>query len=208
MSKENLTISKTRAVKIFEAIGFRTANKWDEAHLQKRLVKLEVLVEGTELDEKTQKRVNEVLQAQKEGITVIVIDVEKVESGKQLECDIKAAKKRDVERKVDKRKQTEKKEKNMTEKKKQKTKASKKQKQRIVEKTKKNPGVIMSVLEFVKNQGPISDKEILALLKKRFPDRNPETMERTIPQIPGYLSRKKGINNIKTDDKGRYIFKK
>ena len=50
-SEANLgTVTKNRAIKIFEALGFQTADKWDVERLQKKLVKLSTLVEEAELD--------------------------------------------------------------------------------------------------------------------------------------------------------------
>jgi len=208
--EENLgTITKIRAIKIFEALGFKTADKWDVTRLQKKLGNLNMLVEGTGLDEKNQKKVNEILRAQKNGLKVTVIDVENAERNRQQEREIRDALERGRERAAEKKARAAKNEEKDAVKNVAESVVAKKQATRIAGKKKDgSPGVIMSVLEFVKNQGPISKKEILDLLKKRFPNRNPESMGRTISQIPSYLSRKKSISNIKTDDKGLYIFKK
>lgn len=193
------TITRNRAIKIFEALGFKTANKWDTARLQKKLIKLDVLVGGTELDIKTQKRVGEILGAQKKGRIVTVVDVEKAETNKQLEQDVKDAERREADRKAEKKKQAVRKEKGASKKKTEKTSATKKQ---------KTPGVIMSILEFVKSHGPISEEKILSLLKRRFPDRNPESMGKTIKaQLPNRMSREKSIN-IKVDNKDRFYIGK
>jgi len=193
------TITRNRAIKIFEALGFKTANKWDTARLQKKLIKLDVLVGGTELDIKTQKRVGEILGAQKKGRIVTVVDVEKAETNKQLEQDVKDAERREADRKAEKKKQAVRKEKGASKKKTEKTSATKKQ---------KTPGVIMSILEFVKSHGPISEEKILSLLKRRFPDRNPESMGKTIKaQLPNRMSREKSIN-IKVDNEDRFYIGK
>jgi len=125
------TITRNRAIKIFEALGFKTASKWDTARLQKKLIKLDVLVGGTELDSKTQKRVDEILRAQKKERIVTVVDVEKVETNKQLEQDVKDAKRRETDRKAEKKKQASKKEKKMSKKKTEKTKASQKKTEKM-----------------------------------------------------------------------------
>lgn len=209
-TKENLgTVTKNRAIKIFEALGFKTANKWDTARLQKKLIKLEMLVEGAELDKKNQKRVNEILRAQKKGRKVTVIDVENAAANKQRERDVEEARKREKQRKTEKGKQSVKKEKVEVEKKLKKTAAAKKQEKRIAEKKESaKPGLMMSMYEFIQMHQPISTKKILSLLKKRFPDKNPESMERCIPRYPKCLAESKGINDISQDDKERYIIVK
>lgn len=206
------TVTRNRAIKIFEALGFKTAGKWDAARCQKKVNKLHSLIEGADLDDKTQKRVDAILKQQQDGKVIVkVVDPDNAAADKQADKEVKAAAKREVTRKAEKKDKTKKKEKKASKKAdkgKDSSKAEKKDKSKKAEKKEKKPGVIMSMLEFVRTQGPISEKKILALLKKRFPDKNPESMERTIPQIPGYLVRKKNIDVIGKDDKGRYSIKK
>ena len=133
--EENLgTVTKNRAIKIFEALGFQTADKWDVARLQKKLVKLSTLVDGANLDSKTQKRVNEILRAQKAGRKVAVIDPNDAAADKQREKKVEDAAKREKERKAEKRSKTAKKEKAVVKKKAKEGKAAKKQEKRIAEK--------------------------------------------------------------------------
>lgn len=89
-----------------------------------------------------------------------------------------------------------------------KVKKSKKQvKKEVKKKEPKKPGVIASILEFVEH-GPISKKEILGKLTKRFPDRPAEGMEKTInAQLPNRMSKERGVK-IKVDDKGCFFVKK
>ena len=202
-------VTMSRAIKIFEALGFKTASKWNAIKLQKKLGKLHELVEGVELDPKNLKKVNQILRAQNEGKKIIVVDVDDVVAGKQREQDVKDAQKRAVTREQERKTKTVKKEKAMAKKNAKKKQAKKQAKKAVKAKDeKKKPGVIMSVLEFVKEQAPISERKILSLLKKRFPDKNVESMERTIPRVPNYLAREKGIDVIGKDDKGRLIIKK
>lgn len=133
--EENLgTVTKNRVVKIFEALGFKTSNGWDIARLQKKLAKLSTLVEGTDLDSKTQKRVNEILRAQEAGRRVVVLDPEDATADKQRDKSVKDAAKREKQRKAEKKVKTAKKEKAAAKKKTKKTKAAKKQEKRIAEK--------------------------------------------------------------------------
>lgn len=216
------TVTRNRAVKIFEALGFKTADKWDVTRLQKKLTKLQTLVEGADLDTKTQKRVDEILRVQNKGRNVTVVDPEDAEAGKQRDKSIKGAAKREKEQKAEKEAKADSKAKSAAKKTKikdgsvaqvakvvtkKKAKTTKKESVKVVKKDKR-PGVIMSVLEFVKTHGPVSEKKILSLLKKRFPNRDSGSMGRSIPQIPRYLVRKKNLDVIGKNDKGQYYIKK
>jgi uncharacterized membrane-anchored protein YjiN (DUF445 family) len=73
---------------------------------------------------------------------------------------------------------------------------------------KKGPGVITSILSLVTSSGKkgISKTEILAKLVEMFPDRAEESMEHTISvQLPGRLSKEKGVNVQKTEAGAYYI---
>lgn len=167
-------VSMNRVRKIFLALGFQTAAKWDAARLQKKLLKLKDLVEGAELDKKTQKRVNEILRAQSRGMTVRVIDVD----------DVAADKKR--EQAVNKALSTAKKSKSKT--------------------TKKKPGVVAAIIECLQN-GPITKKDILKKLTKKFPDRPAEGMKRTINVfVPSRLINDKGLA-VRKDKDGKFFIK-
>ena len=68
----------------------------------------------------------------------------------------------------------------------------------------KGPGVIASIQEIITDKGPINKAGILKILVKKFPDREEESMEKTVNvQIPNRMSKEKGIN-IEVDDKGRF----
>ena len=97
------SITKTRAIKIFEALGFKTASQWDAGRLQKKIVKLPELVEGAALDDKTQKRINVVLKALGQGREVTVVDVDDATADKKRGKDVDDAAKRETERKVEKK---------------------------------------------------------------------------------------------------------
>lgn len=201
------SISKTRAMKIFEALGFKTANQWDVPKLEKKVKNLPNLVEGVELNPKMQKRVNAILRAINQGQTVRVVDVIDAPTDAKREQEVKDAGKREAKRKVEKKAKDKKKAKADVKKTVKKAVAKKQAKKAVASKEKKS-GVIMSVLEFVKEGKPISEKQILARLKQRFPDKNPESMERTVPRIPGYLASTKDIDVIGRNDKGLFIIKK
>jgi len=202
-------VTMSRAIKIFEALGFKTASKWNAIRLQKKLGKLHELVEGIELDPKNLKKVNQILRAQSEGKKIVVVDVDDVVADKQREQDVKNAQKRAVTREQERKTKSVKKEKAMA-KKKAKAKQTKKQAKKAVEvkDEKKKPGLMLSMYEFIQTHQPISARKILSLLKKRFPDKNPESMERCIPRYPKCLADSHGITDIGQDDKERYIIVK
>jgi len=94
-------VTKTRAVKIFEALGFKTASQWKLARLQSKFEKLDTLIEGAKLTAKMQRRINTILRGQSRGVKVVVVDVEDVDAGKKREKDVDDAKKRATSRKED-----------------------------------------------------------------------------------------------------------
>jgi len=75
-------------------------------------------------------------------------------------------------------------------------------------KTVGGPGVIASIVEFLKQgtaKKPMSKDKMCEMLAERFPDRSAESMMRTINvQVPNRLKADKGLTVIKTD-KGYYI---
>ena len=104
-SKEKFSgsITKTRAIKIFEALGFKTACNWDVSKLQKKIENLPNLVEGAKLDDKTQKRINVVLKALKDGRKVAVVDVEDAAADKKRGKAVEDAAQRESGRKAEKK---------------------------------------------------------------------------------------------------------
>lgn len=127
-------VSLTRARMIYEALGFKTAGNWSAAQLQKKLLKLDTLVEGTELDKKNLKKVNEILRHQAKDRKVIVIDVDDAAADKSRSQAVKNAAKREVKRKAEKKVKTAKKEKTSAKKKVKAKKVAKKTAKRIAEK--------------------------------------------------------------------------
>jgi len=202
-------VTKTRAIKIFEALGFKTAGKWDVAKLQKKLLKLDTLIEGTDLDKKNLKKVNEILSAQAKLRKVIVVDVEDVAAGKQREKEVKDAAAREVKRKAEQKTKAKVKEKAETKKTAKKAKAKKTAKKAVAASDKKKkPGLMLSMYELIQKYQPISAENIFARLKKQFPEHNSESMERCIPRYPKCLADSHGITDIGQDDKERYIIVK
>ncbi len=62
-------------------------------------------------------------------------------------------------------------------------------------------GVIAFICQTIKDDGPITKKEILKKMKKEFPDRNEKSMMSTINvQVPGKINREKDFNVEETED--------
>ncbi len=75
----------------------------------------------------------------------------------------------------------------------------------------KGPGVIESILEIIKEKGPITKEKILAALVKKFPDREEAKMAKTVQvQIGGKkqtrMEKEKKVKFVKSE-KGEYSIK-
>jgi len=69
----------------------------------------------------------------------------------------------------------------------------------------KGPGVIATIVEVLKKGKPVSKDNILAVLVKRFPDRNKDSMAKTINvQVPNRISKEQKIK-VKKTEKGFII---
>jgi len=200
-------VTKTRAIRIFEALGFKTAGTWDVIRLQKKIRNLPNLVEGANFTSKMQRKVDVILRALEREQKITVVDIEDAEAAKGREKDVEAARKREVVRKAEKKAKDKSKTKTEEKEAAKKEDTKKKAKKAVATKEKK-PGLMMSMYEFIQIHQPISAKKILSLLKKRFPDKNSESMERCIPRYPKCLADSRGITDIGQDNKGYYIIVK
>lgn len=211
-SNELTSISRNRAIKIFETLGFKTANKWDNTRLQKKVGKLPTLIEGADLDDKTQKRVNEIMRAQENGVKVIVADSESAAADKQAEKDVKAAAKREAARKAEKKskaeKTKEKQEKIKKDAEKSEKKATKKTTKKVVKKTAKKTkkgksGIMSSIIEMLE-KGFVSKKSVIAKMCRKYPDKKEQTVRNTVNWQICDL-KKRGYTIEKKDDKFRIV---
>ena len=82
-----------------------------------------------------------------------------------------------------------------------KTKSSKSSKSSKTKETKaKKPGVIATIVSTIQDHGPVTKEKILQVLTKKFPEREPESMAKTInAQVPNRINKEKGLNIIKTE---------
>ena len=196
-TKKTMTITRERALKLFEYFKYKTAGKWSSKRMEGKLANLPEIVDAVKVKNDN---VKSILKEIAGASSIEVVSGGKKKSEPKTEPVKKEKKETKKTTKKKSAKKSDKKEKSRFGKKKQ-TKITK-------QKTEKTPGIIMSVLEFIQNDGPISAKKILAKLVKRFPNRNAESMERSIPKVPGYLKSTKGIDKIRKNDKGNYYIKK
>ena len=185
-----MKIKRGTAIKLFKSLGYKMAENWDDSRLIAKLKKLPDLIEdGDKLHPKAKPLIEELSVA--EDVQIIGGDG----SGKKERTETMAKKKKTKKGKkskgvVDAPK---------TKKEKKTTKKSS---------GPKKPGVIASILEFIQEHGPISKEGILKRLAKRFPEREPESMAKTINvQVPSRLNSDKSAG-IKKNDKGKYFTKK
>ena len=186
-----MKIKDTTAIAILEALGYQTASKWDLSRLNKKMNNLpDLITDDIEIDdEKLMEVMDRVLDS--------------IESGKEI---IVAKKKKDKNK--DKKKNKGKKTDRATGKKVTKNKDKKKDKSKGKDKKKaKNtgtskPGVIASIIEIIEKHGPISKASIVKRLAKRFPEREPERMAKTVGvQVPSRLRSDKSIEVVCEDGK-------
>ena len=185
-------VTRNRAVKIFEALGFKTAKLWDAPRLQKKLTKLHTLIEGADLDAKTLKRVNEILRTQSKGREVSVIDPEMAVVDKKIEKEVEAAGERESSRKAEKKAKLAKKErKENTENTQEKTEMAKKKTKKVVKKT-KTKKVTKKVAVVVKKKTKTAKKKVTKKTAKKKVAKNKEIFDR--------FGSRKGTNRAKIND--------
>ncbi len=194
--KKVMKITRERALKLFSYFNYKTAGKWSSKRMEGKLAKLPDSID-----------IKVVKNSKVKAILKDIMNASSIEiaSSEKTKVDVKA--KITAKPEIKSKKKTKKVSKKSA--KKTKGRFNKKQKTKTTtKKTEKTPGVIMSVLEFIQKDGPISTKKILAKLAARFPDRSSESMERTIPRVPNHLKTNFGIDKIRKNDKGNYYAKK
>lgn len=179
-----MQVTKSAAVALFEALGVKTAGKWNNARLAGKISKLnEMETEGAELDGEKGELLTGILSSLENEEEVELID-----DGEAAEKPKKKGKKADADDDDDA----------VPVKKKAPKKAG----------GKKGPGVISSIAEFLNKTSakkPLSKDEIVEKLVERFPDRSAESMASTVTiQLGGRLKKEKGLN-INKNDKGYFI---
>lgn len=198
----NLKMKKETVVRVFEALGYKTAKNWEVERLEKKVNGLSELIKDSKHpdieDSRTKKALTAILKADK-----VIID--KPETEKVQEVEKKTEKKESVDVPVDvptQKKPTQKKKVS-----KKKSIANKKTVEKTIKKiSTKGPGVIATIIECLKKR-PTTREAILNVLVKRFPDRDKSKMETTVKcAVPSYLQRKMGLE-VKENNNGSYCIK-
>lgn len=180
-------------VSLMEFLGWKSAENWDNDRLAERLQKINDVYDEDDLgkpeDEKVANALVDVLAGIEDGSEFEVVDGEeaKAKDGSDDETAEKTEKDEgdffdEAEKKEDEKPKKEKKE--------------------------KRPGVIATiaeVLEGASEEKPVTKDDILKVLVKKFPDREADSMKKTINvQVPTQLRNKKDIN-VQKNEKGYYV---
>ena len=206
MAKRFLIKEKT-AIKLFKALGFKTAGNWTTDRLQSKLNNLPEIADEDKVGEWVQdyldriERADEVIIKEKEDKDMKKKKknkgkgkkkISKATGKKVVEGSTKKKDKKKVSKKTDKKKKIDKKKKDKVSTKK--SKGKKKTSKTTTKKTAtKKIGVIATIVECLK-KGPTTRESILKVLVKRFPDRAEESMNTTVKAaVPSYLRRKQGL---------------
>jgi len=210
-----LVVKKSQAIALFEAMGFKTAKKWDLAKLTEKINEIEKGPDEPFDDEDLDALIDELMEAEE----AVVLDDEVAEpddddeEGEDEDDDDDAEAEDDEdedeqeaddddEQEDEKPKKSKKGDKVKKDKKEKKEKKDKKEK---VKGEKKAGGSREKSLDKVTlgilKEGTSTLKQIVKALKKEFPDHDAETLERTTKRrVTGYLQTKYGVKITKNDD--------
>lgn len=225
---DKMQTTKTAMATLFAELGFPMADKWNVAQLKRKAKTLPKLVdEDTSLEtEGSQALLDELLAALENNDEIEISEDESEEEeaapakkagkGKPAKVKVKAAAEdeEDSEEEEDESKEDEDDSEEEEEEPAPKKKGGK-DKPAAAGKAppkkaggEKGPGVIASIIEFLEaasEEKPLSKDKIVERLAKRFPDRDPESMSKTVAvQVPNRLKSDKGLN-IKKNDRGYWI---
>lgn len=213
-----MKVQRSAAVSLLVALGAAMAGKWDLPKMLGKLKKIDELVDGgTTLEEDDDELLKAIRKANEaEEDIEIEDDTEKSSKSKskakKSSKKAKAAKSDDDEGEEEDEDEEEEEEDSGKAKKSSKKDSGKaKAKAKKAEKEDKGPGVIASIIEFLKeasSKNPISKADLVKKLAKRFPDRGEDSMKSTVNiQVPSRLVKDKDLN-VKKNDDGYWISKK
>ena len=195
---QTLEVTTLQAVALFEALGFKTARKWDPDRLQAKLAEIDEAPNDLG-DEALNELVDKILGADK--IVVIAPEAEEPEPEEPEAEEPEAEEAEPEEPEAPK-----------TKKGKGKGKAAPAKTGKTKTPAKKagtgkpKVGVISTIIDCLKSK-PHTKDQLLAVLTKKFPDREPDGMKQTINiQVPSRLKTDKDLKVVR-DDKGRYSIK-
>ena len=97
---KTLELKRSTAIKIFEALGFKTVSKWNTKRLEAKIKNLPELTDGVKLkNNKLKKKIQEIIAAEK----VVIIPSEKeAKEDTKIEKQVEESKKRTTEKKQEK----------------------------------------------------------------------------------------------------------
>ena len=188
-----MKVKREKAIELLSSLGFTGASKMTDGELTKKLNKLskKVTDETTTEDDALDTLLDDVLE--NEGSVKVVNKTKKEKSSGGSGGKGKKASKKKTTKKATK-------------------KATKKSTEKKSTTEKKTPakrakvGVIATILSIIEKK-PTTKEKIVEQLAKKFPDRDPESMAKTVGvQLPTRLAKDRGVKIVK-DDKGRYSVK-
>lgn len=181
----SIQVTQEQAVSIFAALDIPAAAKWTPARLQAKLNKLDEMVdEDADFEPEVAKLAGDIMAELKEGGEVELAESNGAPAATKGKGKAAAKGKGKEEAPAGK-------------------KAAKKGKADGKKKEDKGPGVIASIVEFLKaasSKSPLTKDQLADKLAKRFPDRERESMLRTINvQVPNRLKTDKELD-VKAKD--------
>jgi len=222
---------KSTLIKLFEALGFKTASTWDIERMGKKAKQLPEMVDEEKIKSK---KVKSCLVSLMEADVIVVVDdgckSPKKEVGsdsakqepkkKEPEMAVEETAKKKTKTKTKKTgvsttassskeeaKQDTKHNEKKTPTKKPKPKTALKKDATNKPKTKpeprkRKPGVLRVIFETIEKKGLVSKECIGKILEKKFPDRDINSMMKTVDACPGYYRKTKNVD-VQLDKKGR-----
>jgi len=200
-----LEVTREQVVKVFEAVGFRMASKWEPEKMQEKLEMINEIVDPDVQveDEVIEAALLSIIQAAEAGDTITVVE----SAPKTAEESKPEAGKKDKKDKKGKKDKKDKKDK--------KGKKDKDDDAKPVAGPKKDEpkkiGIVASILEFLweaSKEEPITKKRITAKLAERFPDRSVESMAKTVAvQVPTRVRKENGWDVRKNDEEEYWVSK-
>lgn len=179
-----MKVTKEEAIKLFVAIGYKTATDWDVGQLQKKIKKLPETADGVKIrkNKKMSILLSKVLATFKNKKAVKVYDPDDAAAGKQRDRQVDGAAKRDVAKKDEKKQEKKKK--------KKKEKVEKKAKKEAKKKEPKKPSTKQLIYAMYQKVKPENAKEHA---EKWYKEINKKVKLST---IRGWISMWKGGNGL------------
>ena len=184
-------------IKLFRAIGVKTADEWGDEKLIKNTKDLKHLAEGVDVKSEKAQALLEV---------VVGAPILKIKKGDDLLL-VRGEEVKEKTKKKEKAKKETPKMKKKTKKKEAVKKTTKKKAASSEKKTTRRKTILGTVLESLQKKSPLTKDALIKILEKTFPERRLESMISTLLASPGYYRVHK-IAVVERDDEGRFVLKK